>query len=392
MYQRPTRFAFFSLLLSLLSMLSSCGLNQVAHRTADNTDSMNDQMGTMTQNTEDMKKSTRDMKDDTASLKEQMGKMTESLEKVTTDMKKVSDSVTTVETKVEELGSDGRQAIGAGIRDSAWKAMVEGEFIERKLSQAAIYFSAIEFQTWKGTGLDTPERRDSLRFDAASEFLRAVSGLSLEHQYSLDVLSKDSSMNDLFAISALLHFVNPNQEIFAKKNGFKPESMLDIIENGMRKKKALEERKISIDAMTKADQEVQVWWDVSEYLIRLRANYLAAITTFKLARLEEARNGLDGKVRQARLILGPWNPELDYYSSLPGAVKEVTTYLQESTRARKFLREMNIDPRTDPKLKLAIKNIHLDPSLIDAFQMKLDKKSAISSDFIETLKDFKENI
>lgn len=379
--------------LTLLSlMLSSCGLNDVAHRTADNTDSMNDQMGTMTQNTEEMKKSTGEMKDDTAALKDKMGNMTESLEQVTTDMKTVSDSVTAVNSKVDELGSDGRQAIGAGIRDSAWKSMIESEFIERKLAQAGIYFSAFEFQIWKGTGLDTPERRDSLRFDAASEFLRSVSGACLKHQYSLDVLSKDSSMNDIFAISALLHFVNPNQEVFAKKNGFKPESMLEIIENGMRKKKSLAEGKLSFEDMSNADKEVQVWWDAAVYLIRLRANYLAAITTFKLARLEEARNGLEEKARQALLMLGAWSPALDYYSSLPGAVKEVTTYLQESTKARKFLREMNIDPKTDPKLKLAIKNLNLDPSQIEAFQIKLDKKSVISSEFIATLKDFKENI
>ena len=378
---------------SLLSlMLSACGLNDVAHRTADNTDSMNDQMGTMTQNTEEMKKSTGEMKDDTAALKDKMGKMTESLEQVTSNMKKVSDSVTAVDSKVHELGSDGRQAIGAGIRDSAWKAMMESEFVERKFAQAGIYYSAFEFQIWKGTGLDTAERRDSLRFDAASEFLRSVSGACLKQKYSMDILSKDSSMNDLFAISALLHFVNPNQELFAQKNGFKPESMLDIIENGMRKKKFLAEGKVTFEEITNADKEVQVWWDASEYLIRLRANYLAAITTFKLARLEEAQNSLDEKARQARLMIGPWNPALDYYSSLPGAIKEVTTYLRESTKARKFLREMNIDPKTDPKLKIAIKNINLDPIQIEAFQMKLDKKSGISREFIETLKEFKENI
>jgi len=383
---RVTRFSLLSLL------LSACGMDRVAHRTADNTDSMNEQMGTMTQNTEDMKQSTGDMKDDTAALKDKMGKMAESLQQVTDDMKNVNQSVANVDSKVEELGGDGRQAVGAGIRDAAWKAMKESEFIERKLAQAGIYFSSFEFQIWKGTGLDTPERRDSLRFDAASEFLRSVSGSCLKHQYSLDVLSKNTSMNDLFALSALLHFINPNQDIYGKKNGFKVESMLEIIQNGMRKKKLLSEGKITFQEITKADQEVQVWWDTAEYLIRLRASYLAAITTFKLARLEEARSGLDEKARQARLMLGAWTPALDYYSSLPGAVKEVTIYLRESTHARKFLREMNIDPKTDPKLKLAIKNLNLEPSQMERFQVKLDGKSIISTEFIKTLKDFKENI
>jgi hypothetical protein len=367
-------------------------MDRVAHRTADNTDSMNGQMETMVKNTDEMKQSTEAMKEDTSTLKDNMEKMAVAVEQVTTDMKKIDESVTAVENKVEELGGDARQAVGAGIRDSAWKAMKESEFIERKFSQAGIYFSAFEFQIWKNSGLDTPARRDSLRFDAVSEFLRSVAGTCLDKQYSLDVLSKNQVMNDLFAISALLHFSNPNQELYAKKSGFEPDTMLAIIQNGIRKKKLLAENKISFADLTKADNEVQVWWDAAVYLMRLRGNFLAAITTFKLARLEEARGPLDEKARQARLMLGAWQPSLDYYSSLPGAVQEVTTYLRESTQVRKFLREMSIDPKTDAKLKMAIGNLSLDPKRVEAFQIKLDGKSHISNEFVQTLKEFKENI
>lgn len=360
----------------------ACGVNDMAQKAADNTDSMNNQMGTMTDNTTDMKTG--------------MDAMGSDMNDLSSDMSEMQKTIDTLKKQVDELGSDARQGVGAGLRDTAWEAVSKAKYIESKFAQTAIYFASFEFQTWKGTGLDTKTRRESLEFDGVSEFLRTVAGIAQLKNFSLNVLSKDNDMNTLYAISALLHFVNPNQEIFAKSNNFEPRSMLNVIQNGIENqvklRRAIKSGNNTLNIeMSKTDQEIQVWWDTSIYLMRLRGNFLSAIVVSKLAKLDLASNLIDERAHQLRLGVAKWQPKLDYYSSLPGAVLEITTYLKEAVRNKKFLISQDIEAKTDPILRKAISNLSIDETSAKHFARSLDGEGAISTEFLKALSELKSN-
>ena len=364
-------------------LLTSCGVEDIAKKAAHNTDSMSNQMNTMTDNTTDMKTGMNAMGSDMKTLAREIE-----------DMQKTIDSL---QRQVDELGNDARQAVGAGLRDTAWDSLNQAPYIEKKLALAAVYYASFEFQTWKGIGLDSESRRDSLEFDGVSEFFRTVAGLAQKKNYSLSVVSKDNDMNTLYALASIMHFINPNQDLFAQKNDFTTRSMLNILEDGIKKQTHLKQSTTNDGTPSNIEfsqktQEVQVWWDTAIYMLRLRGNFLSAIVLNKLAKIDFATNLLDERMKQLRLGLGKWQPNLEYYSSLPGAVIELTTYLKESNRSRNFLIEQGIDPKIDPLLKRAVLNISINETAAKRFSKSLDREGETSRNFLKAVSDMQSQL
>lgn len=126
---------------------------------------------------------------------------------------------------------------------NGFKALNEMEAassIEQKVIAAAYYMASFEFQLWKNTDLDNEHLREQMYalsvkrlFADMKEYLGSLADSEKLPPQPNQVSKEDNNLKNLYAISATLHEINPNQEALEKLNKIKLVSMLDLITEGL---------------------------------------------------------------------------------------------------------------------------------------------------------------
>lgn len=354
--------------LFLLSLVA-CGKVNKAERNMDEmnetTGEMNDRMADMNNTTADMNNTTAemnqrmtDMNNTTANMNQRMGEMNDHIGEMKDQTKNLSDEMT-------HLGADARQSIALMARLSAKDAMDKATSIEGKFAHCGAYFMAFEFQVWKGTGIDTEERRDELLNSAVAEFFRTFADSVLSHNFELSPLKEDNEMMNLYTVAALLHYVNPNQELFLKNKGLTAMTFEDVLKDIVITHERVNNSDIDMDTLKPWEKEGLKWYDHAVYFLRLRHNFLAAMAVHKLAGFDDLRSEskVSGLLAKGRVMLFPWTAKIDRFQDNPVALDEVRRYIEGSNKARSFLEIHKIQPLTDKTLAKVIRNMQVPSTL-----------------------------
>jgi hypothetical protein len=123
-----------------------------------------------------------------------------------------------------------RPSSAAEARNIALSLMDYASTLSSKISYAAKYFHAFEFQFWTSE-FDTRTHREDLKGQAAEEFFKEIRQFMVK---PLTPLAGEEA--GLYALSATLHEKEFFQIQGAKEAGIPETSMLDIIEEGLRSK------------------------------------------------------------------------------------------------------------------------------------------------------------
>lgn len=400
-------FCYLSIL--ALIFMTGCGLMDSLDTTNQNTTEMNQDMGLMVEGvgdmglrTEKISTSMDDVNSNMGQMSDAVNQMTKNMEQMQKTMREMKETMAEMSEKMVEmrgdvvkLGADGRQGIALGIRTQAWNRLVDSQDINAKLAAASAYHMSFEFQTWKGTGIDTEKRREDLFFDALAEYFRTVYIYADRNNWSLNVMSKSNDMNVLFALAGTLEKVNTNQQIFLPK-GQAPISFLNLLKRSVR----------SIKSSGLGDQIPQYLEEAAEfkqlivYLLNLRQNILSGLVVSKLARLDKANNRMSELLKQGRLAF-EWQPDIEEYAISPGLLLRMIRYINESNSMRTFLCSESekfqnnytdlVQVKTFGLLKRSIAKMKVDSQFETAVR-EAQSDSELAARFIRSVHEFRLSI
>lgn len=207
---------------------------------------------------------------------EQMnGKMSET-NKNTSEVLKVSkDTVRTV-----------RPGGALEARNNALKFMKESESMGAKLSYAAKYFYAFEFQYWTSE-VDTRTHREELKGLAADEFFKEVRQFT---KTNFEPLSP--AQQGLYALAATLHEKDYFQIAAAKEAGIPESSMLDMIEEGLRSKELVNQGKLRGNQVSLSTSTVLQNEENAVLLVKSRQNFLLLMALCEAYDMGERKGAL----------------------------------------------------------------------------------------------------
>ncbi len=316
-------------------------------------------MDTMTKSTGDLdakmgasNQTMAGMSTTTTDLDGKMSNMNDTMNGMNTTMQSLNNVTNGMSATTNQLYLALRQGNSETIRAKALEDMEANSAVETKILYAGIYMIAFEFQVWTGEGLDDEARREVLYQDAFIQFdkdMRRYMGATL----SLDPTSTDPAMENLYALSATLHMLNPLQEILVKDHkGIKASSMLTLIESVLRKNKELESGKVQWDDLKPYEQEALSAASDLQYIVKLRANFIPALVISKFTNLEYA--SFTTKIQ--KLTLGF---TADFQDIGLAALYTYRDYMKEANANRIFLKSIGLDPEYNCRLNLLYKGMKM---------------------------------
>jgi hypothetical protein len=307
-----------------------------------------------------------------------MHKSTVEMEKTTGKVEKHSESI---DNQTGELYDALRQGDSLQSRRMALENLIKAKDPLRKLSEAAKYFMAFEFQIWSGIGQDsTDEKRMALATLAAREFLKDLQqfipeGNLTPRPFAGQILASEDTnlVNCLNALSATMHFMNPKQETLLKqKKDLKPLTIYSMIEESLLAKTEIESGRKRPSDYPGYVSEVLFSDKESVYLIQARYNYLPTLVIGKTT------DALYSKITGARMMMANWNLDLSKLNVVQ--LSELNSFLLGSQNAKKLLEQLGEKPVMDSMLGRMLKNMQTKKSL-----------TAASSDRTQLENDFAKN-
>lgn len=280
-----------------------------------------------------LKKDMKEMHDSTVEMNK---KMTDTYEL----MKQMKSSTDTVSETANHTYLDMR--LNESVKDGfiALDAMDKEDSLERKMVAAGFYYASMEFQLWKGGFKNDNEEHRRLMYKLAltrffhdiAEFLpkNLTPATASELLNSLppdteDKSEKDNTIKNLYALAALMHEINPNQEVMAKEKNFKPISFLDVLNEGLL---ALAEEKSGKRQTVNDPEYIQLIAQNEERLklmLSLRYNILAIKSIVFVA------GDISSKATLGKMMVTPWETsfaDLSNSSKLAFAIKVTKAALQ----------------------------------------------------------------
>ena len=232
-------------------------------------------------------------------------------------------------------------------RDKLLNQIDQEHDIGRKLSLAVKYHYAWEFQGMSAECGRTNSYSQKVFNESIREFLESMHRF-IDSRTETSATSRDNNMNTLYAISATMHYTNSLQEEDASKNGYKPVSMLDLINDVVVSTSKINAGTLSTyDIPDYVDSGRILMGDVT-YLLRLRYNFLTAFS-FGLATtnvvgdeatlLGLAKYLLDGIFNRA------WRPNFETKNT--SQINYYTLILDRALGARQMLETLGESPETD---------------------------------------------
>ena len=313
-------------------MVNGCGLAKQLDDMHDATMKMGNDMPQMANTTQGMAATTQGMSATTTHMDQNMNTMvntTCSMANVTGDM----------DANMVNMYIDSRQGSALSLRDSILKDLNKAKTIQRKISLAGKYYMAFEFQLWKDYGKDGDAARQSLFLQGAQEFFREIHDFlpdGISSQWTVDPTASDNRSLSLFALAVAMHNLNPNQERYGMEAGFKPVSMLDLLEDALLKF-AADPNKTYPDDSYVHEISLNENRTVAAYLLEVRQNFLPAMTLAQISNVAET--GFSSFFNKVGMDLFHWDARISNLSTADLA--EYTTWMQEALRVQDELKQTN---------------------------------------------------
>ncbi len=339
-----------------LSALSLCLIGCVIAASALSSCKQTKQMEEMHDSTEQMKNTTEKMNDGLGKqldvTKQMEGKLGSQLE-ISKEMdSKLDDQLTIsgrLEKPIEATYTDLRQGNGRNIRRDELIHLQNAKTMDAKLTAAAAYLTAFEFQLIKPVLDDNETRRAAFFASAAEEFLRDVIEL-MPKPWDFPMVDKEGDITqNAYAIAAALHFINPNSAAACKERKNNCPSMLDILQKALQQKANLETAPLFVKKVLEQEE-------TAIYILKLRYVVLTSILVSKASPAGEAGiSEFKTLLRGGRMLLAPWTPDLKHANAAQLAqLIEAAVAVHE---VYDFLGSIHQKPTLPAAIKIALQNL-----------------------------------
>ncbi|MCC7442378.1 MAG: hypothetical protein IT285_12145 [Bdellovibrionales bacterium] len=282
---------------------------------------------------------------------EEMHDATVSMSGTTTGMAETTDHMAdTTDNLNATAGStyaDLRQGNSLTIRTERLRAMEHAQAMAAKISEAAKFEMAFEFQLWKAFDADTEAKRQMLYEDAIPEFFRSIADY-VPHNRPTDPTSNDDDMKNLYALAVTMHRVNPNQIAMAAEQGIDEVCILGLVKDGLRAKAAIESGEVGEEELPAYQVEVLKEEQNAVYMLKLRHQFLAAMAMSKVSDTE-SRGNISAFFRKLRILLFKWDADFSGLNEVQ--IREYAKWLRESDDTRDFLAEIGVESKLNKKLR-----------------------------------------
>lgn len=237
-------------------------------------------------------------------------------------------------------------------RNKEWKYLLESKTMSEKLDAAASFVQAMEFQSFEPRFEDEVDRQ--ALFKTGLEELVQKSRSLIKNRDKTSATQSSARMQNLYALAAQLHKVSLHQEEKAQEWGFTPMSVYDVAIQGMKNQWALTQNIGSVnDYETNTSTTIAArWMEDMTYLLRVRANFLAAYVFVMMAADtngdEPSKLDKIWTVVKTSVFKKKWSTNLYYRNT-----KQIEYYnfiLNLALTTRNDLYDLGITPMTDEKI------------------------------------------
>lgn len=352
-----------------------------------NVDDMHRSTVHMDKTTTDMNTTTKEMSETTSQMNDRtksMAETTEAMKTITEKMNETTQKVAEISAmlglQTDEMYNSLRQGDTLNARRQELESLLKARETPAKLSHAAKYFMAFEFQFWTGHGQDNEDELEELYASAAREFLREAQELIPNNEYIVkpyaqnkgDLDSDNNRYQSINALAATLHMQNLKQELMIKKNLRLEMTMYKMIEISLRASKEIEKGTKSVSDFPLFVKEVLVYEEVARYLIKARYQFLGVMALAKISNIQ------DGMIEIAKMFIFNWRMKLSKLNSVQ--IEEIAKWYNSACNSREILRFLGESTALDSKTKQFYKHLR-----ITEFGTGTQKKSDIEADFIKKL-------
>lgn len=309
--------------------------------------SVDSKMGALAQDTEQMKSSISDLRTTAKGLDNKM----QILHNLNSGINETYDGL--------------RQGDSLSIRDKAFEGLISSRAFEKKMSHAAQYFGAFEYQLYNGLGLDSQEgRREKLTLLAVQQFFKDVYEV-YNHDDSPMPLSdpeKDNTENleaSFNALALALHKDNPKQEeeinFLAKQDkslNLQATHMLKLIKSALFSGAELKKGNVNLASISEIEREILNNEEVAIKLLQSRWTMLLTAALNKSVKFKEG-----GLMLAAWKLLRKW--ELNFALLNESKIEEQHLMLKKALETREFLKTIGVKTKTPLKLNWFIKRMNV---------------------------------
>lgn len=337
---------------------------------------------------------------------EEMKKTTEKMNKTTNEMSEttkqlavisqgMSHTTNQISDNAKNTYRDMRLDTSVSNGFKALNEMEQAKSLEQKMIAAAYYYASFEFQLWKNKEGDSDELREKMfafamkrLFIDIKEYFKNSSEATVRPPTRDEVGPDQNRLANLYALAAMVHELNPNQEAVSKLNNVKLVSTYDLIKDGLSAIHAEKTGKISLLKATEHAQVVAQNEELAVFILQLRYNILVAKTLSMVTNL--ASTIKETALKKAVLSEHKWNTSLEHLSNTAvlslaikaaGAAIETRHVLQKNGYmvANMLLNDGTITPNVD--LATVLKNM----TTVDAPK---DKSNAEHQALVKKLNEF----
>lgn len=248
--------------------------------------------------------------DDMKEMKNTTAEMKETTKELAEVSKKMNKSTTRIDDSAGNTYRDMRLDTSISNGFKALNEMEAANSLEQKMTAAAYYMASFEFQVWKNKDLDTPEVRQQMfalsvkrLFADIKEYVSSLNDSQNFPPLITATTSADNKLKNLYAIAAILHEVNPNQEIMHKVNNVAVTNMLELITEGLATAKSS-----NINQLPEYQKIVAQNEELAVLLLQLRYNILTLKSISFVSNVQE-------KTTLATMYLKSWTPDLSNLSN-----------------------------------------------------------------------------
>ncbi|MBI2519268.1 MAG: hypothetical protein HYV97_02575 [Bdellovibrio sp.] len=325
----------FTIMCATLGMILSSGCSKV-QELENRTKSMDTATSNMAGTTTEMAKTTNEMKT------------------ITEDMAENTDDMT-IKLRVKEA-----QETRVRSRDK----LLESDSFNEKITQAAVYYKAFEYQFWSASGADTEIRRLEMMREALEEFFRTIYEFLPDKKKDwadLSPLSEDNKTQSLYALAVAMHQKQIYQTLRAKEKGFEEFDMLKMIQNGLSKLAKVDSGLINVNDLEEYERQAQIYHEEAKLLLKLRFEMLPVMTLANISDIKEKSkiSILFSMLRSKTFFIfgkeKKWNNK--YFELSIAKRNEMNRWLEESIKTRKFLATLGVNVELEKTLRKIYQNM-----------------------------------
>lgn len=305
----------------------------------------------------------------------QMAETTNQLKAGTERVEQTSNDLRYISEQLKELSKAG---IGSEMRDENFKRIEESETTSKKLLHATKYMESFDFQLWNMTTdhrILSSDLRKIYEQHGVLELSLTLPELLPENwsKLPLSALETDSKTRGYAAMAATLHKVNMFQEIFRPVMKVEHVTMLDIIVEGLKTEKLVNEGKVDIEELREHEPskyEVLKSAGLLKHTLEIRYKFLPLVA---LGRISNITSGLGAKVK---MLMRDWSPEFrddvqhlsitgnDKHRDITKNLNAAQIYyayevLEYTNRTGAILKDLGIEAKLDKKVAKILKHMKL---------------------------------